>query len=414
MRKVFARLALGLGSLASLRATAEPLHLDDVLQRVMEVGPERAVAVAQSDVTRAEIATARAFPNPYLALTAGQTEPRFSAALGFRLPIFGQRTAQIEAAQRGYAQAIAERENTTWRLRRDARVAYYAAVRARDEVETAVGVEALTKQVADMTRERYEVGPGTRLEQEQARLVFVRAQQDVSDRRAVADVARLELARFLALPAEGVTELADGLDQVGATPPLGELLATAEKQHPELIALAAERTAALARAHAARVERRPSPTLEIGVELLDPRVDPVTNAPGHFSAGPRGALTFDLPVFNLNAGPIARAEAEAQLALLKRQAALLRVGAAVQSSHAGLIAAQRRAKFFRDEYLPSAKMVEQMAREGYTAGRSGLLPLIEAQRAVLEAMLGRAEALYSVQVARADLEEASGARLSAP
>jgi outer membrane protein TolC len=55
-----------------------------------------------------------------------------------------------------------------------------------------------------------------------------------------------------------------------------------------------------------------------------------------------------------------------------------------------------------------------MAREGFAAGKTGLLPLLEAERAMLEARLGRAEALYAVQAARADLEEASGVPLSAP
>jgi outer membrane protein TolC len=71
-----------------------------------------------------------------------------------------------------------------------------------------------------------------------------------------------------------------------------------------------------------------------------------------------------------------------------------------------------RARLF-DEYVATADAVERMAREGFAAGHPGLLPLLEAGRGVLEARLGRAEALYTVQVARADLEEASGVPLSA-
>ena len=55
-----------------------------------------------------------------------------------------------------------------------------------------------------------------------------------------------------------------------------------------------------------------------------------------------------------------------------------------------------------------------MAREGFAAGRTGLLPLIEAQRALLDSRLGQTEARFAVQAARADLEEASGVALSAP
>ena len=53
-------------------------------------------------------------------------------------------------------------------------------------------------------------------------------------------------------------------------------------------------------------------------------------------------------------------------------------------------------------------------REGFAAGRTGLLPLIEAQRSLLDSRLGQTEARFAVQTARADLEEASGVALSAP
>ena len=55
-----------------------------------------------------------------------------------------------------------------------------------------------------------------------------------------------------------------------------------------------------------------------------------------------------------------------------------------------------------------------MAREGFAAGKTGLLPLIEAERALLDAELGRVDALFAVQAARADVEEASGVALSTP
>src|SRR5262249_9918965 len=146
--------------------------------------------------------------------------------------------------------------------------------------------------------------------------------QDISDRRAIARVAKLELARLAGLPVDAVEVLADPLDRVGATPPLAALLAEAERRHPELRALEAERVAAVARASAARAAPRPAPTLELGVELLDPSTcDPTGSPTGPRCVGPRGALSFDLPVLNWNGGPVARGEAEARAAELKRAAA---------------------------------------------------------------------------------------------
>jgi outer membrane protein TolC len=95
-------------------------------------------------------------------------------------------------------------------------------------------------------------------------------------------------------------------------------------------------------------------------------------------------------------------------------AAEVRVETEVKSAWEAWRAATTRARFFDRDYVPAALAVEAMAREGFAAGKSGLLPLLEAARAVLEARFGRAQALYDVQAARADLEEASGVALSTP
>src|SRR5437763_9942468 len=225
-----------------------PLHLSEVLARVEAEGPEQRLANAQVPVARAEIRSARMFPNPGLSVGGGMSEPVFDAVLQLRLPIFGQRGAHIRAAERGAEQVAQEAAATRWKLRHDARIAYFAAVRADDQVAIAVEVEQLMRRTADIARERFQVGAGTRLDERQAELVHVRAVQDVSDRRAAAHVARLELARQLGVAAETLDGLADPLAPAGPTPSLEELLAAARAVHPELRAARGERAAALARA----------------------------------------------------------------------------------------------------------------------------------------------------------------------
>jgi cobalt-zinc-cadmium efflux system outer membrane protein len=225
-------------------------------------------------------------------------------------------------------------------------------------------------------------------------------------------VARLELARQLGAPVEELGAVTDPLQSVGTAPPLDELLREAIARHPEQRALKAEREAALARRSAARAELRPSLSLELDLLVLDAATCGSDTGPR--CLGPRGALGFDLPLFNWNGGPVERAEAEARLADAKGRANATRIDAEVRSAYENLTAAKERARFFDSEYVPNASQVEQMAREGFAVGKSGILPLIEAQRAVLDARLGRAEALYAVQAARADLEESSGVPLSMP
>jgi outer membrane protein TolC len=403
------RIALAL-VLAATPAGAAPLGLAEVLARVEARGPESLLAGAEARVAAADIHTARLFPNPGLSLSAGRAEPVFAASLQLRLPIFGQRGAHVRAAERAFEQATAEAVAQRWHLRHEARVAYYAVARADEEAAIAAELESLSGRIAEVAGEKFEVGAGTRLDQRQAELVHARARQDVLDRRAVAEVARLELARQLGVSASELGPLADPLAQAGAAPNADELLQQALAAHPALRAVKAEAAAAHARAAAARADRRPAPTVELGVEVLDPST---CNGSG-YCVGPRGTLGLDLPIFNLNGGPIERAEAEERLARARADVIERRVAAGVRAAEENLRAANTRARFFDVEYVPNAVEVEAMAREAFSVGKSGILPLIEAERAVLDARLGRAEAEFSVQSARADLEEQSGVALSAP
>ena len=398
---------------ATARAEPTTLRLADALQRVADVGPDQAVVRAQLPVAAADVRSARMFPNPTIGVNGGRSEPIVAGVLTLHLPILGQREAHVRAAERALEQTRLETTLSLWRLRHDARIAYYTAARADDELAIARQVETLTKRVAQIAAERYDAGAGSLLEKLQAQLVEDRALQDVLDRQAVLRVAELELARFVGLPAGGLPPLADSLGTVGATPPIDALLAEAERAHPELRAFEAERFAAEARAHAARADRRPTFNLDVGIELLDPTTCGNPEG-GERCVAPRGALSFDLPVFNINGGPIARADAEARAANIKRDAAARRIETLVRSAYESFSAATTRAHFFDVRYVPSATQVEAMAREGFAAGRTGLLPLIEAQRSLLDSRLGQTEARFAVQSARAELEEASGVALSAP
>src|SRR5207249_9945467 len=96
-----------------------------------------------------------------------------------KLPIFGQRGAHVIAAERGVDEAQANAQLARWKLRRDARIAYYTSARALMDVTIAQQIEGLTARVAAMAGERFEVGAGNRLEEEQASAIHVRAQPDV-------------------------------------------------------------------------------------------------------------------------------------------------------------------------------------------------------------------------------------------
>ena len=102
-----------------------------------DVGPDQAVVRAQLPIAAAEVRTARMFPNPTIGVNGGRAPSRsWPASCTLHLPILGQRGAHVRAAERALEQTRLEVTLALWRLRHDARIAYYAAVRADDELRS--------------------------------------------------------------------------------------------------------------------------------------------------------------------------------------------------------------------------------------------------------------------------------------
>ena len=66
---------------------------------------------------------------------------------------------------------------------------------------------------------------------------------------------------------------------------------------------------------------------------------------------------------------------------------------------------------YRDEIIPQAQQVEQLAQESYQLGQTGIAALLQALQATRDARLRAIDAVSLFQNALADLERAIGARL---
>lgn len=395
-----------------------PLSLTDAVEHIVSRGPEALAIAAEVAVARADVRAAGAISNPTIAGIGAFVEPIATASLQLRLPIFGQRGAHVRAAEEAVRAAQASVDRQRWMLRREARLAYYDAARADAAVAIANDLEALVAQVARIAAARLEAGTGSRLEQQQAALLHARSLQEVRDRQSDARRSRLALGRLLGATEAGTALLSDPLERVGSTPTL-EALLTAASQHPDLRLSDAVMQVAQAQADAARADLRPLPTLDLGVDLLEHAT--CTGTASAVGSGARGrclaphlGLAFDLPLFNWNRGPIERALADKERESLVREASRVRIDAGIRSAFDGWVAANERARFYGEELVPVATAVEAMAREGFATGKSGLVSLLEAERGVLEARVGRVNALAAMQAARAELEEVSGVPQSLP
>jgi len=172
------------------------------------------------------------------------------------------------------------------------------------------------------------------------------------------------------------------------------LLAAAVDQNPELTALARE------------VEGR-SDALELARLAWVPDINPSFMFTGSISQAIGAAVVFPTNVIRIR-GRIQEARAAlAESQAMVRQTTRDRAGAFVATLIA-LRNAERQVRLYEDEIIPLAETTIGSLRAQYAAKEANLVEYIDAQRALLEARLARAEARAAREERLAELEALAG------
>lgn len=313
--------------------------------------PSLDVARAEWAVTRAALQTAGSRPNPTVTLVPGYNSnrepglsPWFPAVnLDFLLQASGKRARQQDIARADSEAARLAVVSAVWRVRSELRAALI-------EAATAVRREASFRAQADLQREllallekRLAAGLVSAVELSAARLALLRAEAAAGEAAGLQVTARTRAAAALGLPVaalDGVTlPLPPAVGVLSA-----EALATARWQS---LQSRADVLAALEKIHSAEAAL----ALEAAKQQPDFHLGPGyqwDQGANKWSV----ALTFELPIFHRNEGPIAeatarRTEAVAQFIAVQAQAvaaieaaAAAQVVAATQLEHARRVRAE--------------------------------------------------------------------------
>jgi len=133
---------------------------------------------------------------------------------------------------------------------------------------------------------------------------------------------------------------------------------------------------------------------------------PRESVPTNTVLGPTVAM--ELPIFNQNQGGIARARFEYEQSRRLLDQLAVEVHQEVRVASARARTAWGNAVYYRDEVLPLREASLDLARTAYQAGRTPLLNVLEAERALLRARSGYADALEATATVLVELEKATG------
>jgi len=382
--------------------------IDEALAR----NPGLLASRAQVEQARAQVAVARAFPDPTLAAdVAGQSralDPGSGNAsdvgLGLTIPFPGKIRLRGEVATAGLRAAEFTLAQLRQQVASQAAQAYDAilvALRHGDDLRQS---KELARDFLAKTKARFLAGTVPKVDVVKAQVDVSQAENDLIANERALITARASLNRLLGRTGGAPLEVTDGLEVPASIAELEALERLAAASRPELRSLAIQREGARAATKLAREYWVP----DVNVTLTRNAMD---GTPTTFTTG----IGLGFPIFlrQHRQGEVAAAihreeELAANAADLTAQVSL-----DVRTSFANASTALRQAIFLRDGLLPEAREVYRVASVSYGLGGSSALELLDAKRTLLDAEKQYVDALGAANDARAALELAVGAPLPA-
>jgi cobalt-zinc-cadmium efflux system outer membrane protein len=396
---------------------ARRVTLDEALALFAEHNLGLRLARAEAAEAAGLAVQARAYPNP---VAGASFDPLFgdavaddgfqfetAASISQRIEWGDVRRARTEAAEGLVVAARARGRADSLRLAFEVVQAYVEAATAEERTEQLGAVAMVVRTATTAAENRYDEGDLAGFDLRRLRVEQARYETALELAALDASAARRRLA-LLILPEDALQGGADvrPVATLDALPPevlLADALGAAELNRPEVDAARAEVASARAALEAARLERRPSPTVSAGVQRQQGGL-----------YGPTVGLSLPIPVFDRNTGQIAAeqarlAQAETRLALAER-----RVEADVRGAYETYASLARRVALVRGELLTGTEDLLATARVAYGEGALSLVELLDAADAYREARVVSTGLLADYTAAYYDLLRSAGGTLVSP
>lgn len=417
---------------------ARPITLAEALTLAAQNNLGLRVAAYETQVARSQLAQAEAFrrglltgnaqytrvnerpattitvpnpPGPPLSVTLAPPEANlWSIGVTYQLPLYtgGRNEAQIALAKANLRGAESTLERIKQQLVLDVRQAYYTMLLAQAGIGVSQRAVASAEENLRVARARVQAGASPRFDEVQAEVSLANARQGLVRARSSAALATQALDALLALPLDTVLQPRETMAVVALRGEVPALIRRALETRPELAEHAARIEAAQAAVEIARAGTRPLLVLNAGSSYGNSTTTSVT---GGSTAGLTWSVTLSGTITLSDGNLTAERIREAQLRVeqLKATEAQIRQGIELDVRRAVINYASA-----VEEVAVADKAVEQgheqlrIANVRFQAGVSTNLEVVTAQAALSQAELSRVQAVYNVNVARAQLDRAVG------
>ena len=321
---------------------------------------------------------------------------------------FGGRAASVENAKQLLVATNAARDETLQNAFLSAVQSYYILLSARASVQSYRAAEAAANKSLDAAQARYQAGNATLSDRLQAQTAL---SQSVLNRiRAEGDAANAQgaLANAMGFDANQPFELAsepESTPDAVAEQSMGELIANARRNRPDLLAAEAQIKAAEANLAAIRSSGLPTFTLNGTLSQSISQIAGVSSTGYGNSIG----VSVNMPWFSGFRDTYNNRAAQAQLegTVAERDRVANQIALEVWKAYQALLT-NSQALRAADDLVASAGQSEKMASGRYKAGIGSILDTLTAQSTLASAHQQRVAALYNFLASKFALAQAIG------
>jgi outer membrane protein len=328
---------------------------------------------------------------------------------------FGLRSATVDNAEKMLTSAMASQDNVLQTVFATAVKDYYAALVAQKNIQATTDIEADAKHVLDAAVVRVSKGVAAVSDQLQAKTAYSQAVFNRNKAEGDWQSALGTLAIDMGQRPDGSVVLIESdnaaLPESALVQSVGDLLQSAQKAHPSLIAARADMEAAQANEQMVRAQGRPSVSL---VGRYNANNQSQSSGVGQPYIGANGrdryiGVQVDIPFFEGFSRTykirIAQAQVEGKQANLAD--AELQVAVTVWTSYQNLKVSAENLHTSQD-ILDSAHDAFKAAESRYQKGVANILEVLTTQTALANAQQQRIQAMASWQNARIQLAASVG------
>lgn len=398
-------LLVGSGLLVASGAWAQgaagSLTLQVAIDRAMAANATIAAARLRGPINLANLAVARERLNPEGSFELEKETPKEAYGVAVPFELGGKRARRIDVAEATIRAGDAELAATIAQIRNDVRRAYFGQVVAEQRLLILREQRDISTRARDTAQARFDAGDAPRLEVMQAQLALAAAENEATAAEGIVAAARAMLNALLGQALDTPTTLTTTVDTVTPLETQAALM-LAQTASTELLSLDRQIEAQRARIQLAQALRVPD---------LTPTFTLTHRAEPEFTYGWRAGAAVTLPLFTTHRAAVLVEQTTLEQLTAQRQATLVRIQGEVTAASQRSQAQRELFVRYRDQIIPQAQQVEQLAQDAYQLGQTGIAALLQALQATRDVRLRSLDAIDQFQTALADLERAIGAPL---